>query len=222
MLAISITVGDGRQGIIVQYLDGSPARFLEGTSGASSLFWSPASDAVGFFAQGALRVAELASGTVRTLCAAPSSGGGTWSRGGVILFAPDNQRPLRRVAASEGACTLVTSRPNFESTTGLYLPQFLGDGRHFVVGGANVVWLGDLQLDTIIRLRDTGLYMPVVALPDWLFSVTAGSAGARGLFAQRVDASADRLVGTPRRILPAPTAPFGHTAVSSSATGSAR
>src|SRR5439155_22888106 len=89
MFAMSTTTRDGQQGIVVQNLDGSPERFLEGTRAAAGLFWSPASDAIAFFAQGALRVIDIASANVRSLCAAPNAGGGTWNGDGVILFSPD-------------------------------------------------------------------------------------------------------------------------------------
>ena len=218
VFAMSTTARDGQQGIVLQNLDGSPERLLEGTRAAAGLFWSPASDAIGFFAQGALRVIDIASGNVRSLCAAPDAGGGTWNRDGVILFSPDFKRPLRRVPAGGGACEEVRNRPDVASTVGIYVPQFLADGHHFVAVAGTAAWLGDLGRDTIIRLGDFGADAPMVAFPDWLL-IAGGGRGAKGLFAQRIDVRAGRLVGAPRRILPRPLTPFGRTAISASATG---
>ena len=66
-------------------------------------FWAPDSRRIGFFANGKLNTVDVASGAVRILCEAPSGrNGGTWSRNGVIVFAPFIAGPLYRISDSGG------------------------------------------------------------------------------------------------------------------------
>jgi Tol biopolymer transport system component len=94
------------------------------------LFWSPDSRSLGFFADGKLKKIEVAGGPAITLCDAPDARGGTWSRDGVIVFAPTNTSGLHRVSASGGVPAAVTTLG--EGETGHFQPSFLPDGRHFL------------------------------------------------------------------------------------------
>ena len=94
-------------------------------------FWSPDSRFLGFFADGKLKKIDVSGGTPQTLCDAPNGGGGTWSRDGVILFAPSDG-PLHRVADSGGASSPVTRVDEEHGDIGHIWPIFLPDGRHFL------------------------------------------------------------------------------------------
>jgi Tol biopolymer transport system component len=113
----------------IQRSDSLEARALPGTESASLPFWSPSSDALGFFAEGHLWTIDLAGKSPRRLAPAPDGRGGTWNRDGVIVFAPGRTGELYRVASTGGPATLVTRL--VEGERGHVWPNFLPDGRHF-------------------------------------------------------------------------------------------
>src|SRR5687768_3720339 len=76
-------------GIIIRTLDSLGARRLPNTAGATAPFWSPNGRSLGFFSDGRLRVIDLATGAVRSLCPAPSPQGGAWGANDVIIFVPE-------------------------------------------------------------------------------------------------------------------------------------
>jgi hypothetical protein len=84
--------------IWIQRLDDLHAEEVMGSEGAWSLFWSPDSQQLGFFAPGgAVKKFTVSNGTVQTLCepCAPAHyDSGTWSRGGLILFPSADGRLL--------------------------------------------------------------------------------------------------------------------------------
>jgi dipeptidyl aminopeptidase/acylaminoacyl peptidase len=129
------------------------SRPLNGTENATFPFWSGDSRSIGFFADQKLKRVDLATGQVFAICAAPGGRGGTWNRGGQIVFAPDFQSDLSEVAAMGGEPRAVTHRDTLRQTTHRW-PQFLPDGRHFlyfagnhgnVAGPDNGVWIGSLD-----------------------------------------------------------------------------
>jgi len=126
-----VAVGaDGRTLLWVRSLDTLSAEPLAGTEGASRPFWSPDSRFLGFFADGKLKKIDVSGGPAITLCDAPSQRGGTWSRDGVIVFAPTNTSALQKVSAAGGVPTAATSLAQGE--TSHTQPSFLPDGRHFL------------------------------------------------------------------------------------------
>src|SRR5207253_667081 len=88
-------------------LDQVTARVLVGTENASFPFWAPDSRTIAFFADGKLKRVDLGGTLPQALADAPSARGGTWSKNGVILFAPSTIGPLLRVAASGGQAVAV-------------------------------------------------------------------------------------------------------------------
>ena len=70
-------------------LSSATAQQVKGTDGAMLPLWAPDSRRIGFFANGKLNTVDVESAAVRILCEAPIGRcGGTWSRDGVIVFAP--------------------------------------------------------------------------------------------------------------------------------------
>jgi hypothetical protein len=63
--------------------------------------------------------------------------GGTWNRGGTIVFAPAPTAALLQVAASGGRPTPVTKLDTGRRETAHRYPSFLPDGRHFLYMAAN-------------------------------------------------------------------------------------
>ena len=129
-------VGAGTSGVTrlwVQPLDGLAAQPLASTEGASMPFWSPDSRLIGFAAGGKLKKVDAAGGPAVTLTDIAGFPGATWNRDGVILFArvgPGN--PIRRVSASGGSPSPVTTLNADSGETYHTWPFFLPDGRHFL------------------------------------------------------------------------------------------
>jgi len=157
-LAFTAATGGNVQ-LWVRPLDSTEARALAGTQGASLPFWSPDSRFIGFFADGRLKKIEVAGGPVQTLCEAPGSLGGAWSRAGVILF---GQLPvgLMRISATGGDVTQVTTFERSRQEISHRYPTFLPDGQHFlysITSGQKEtrgVYLGSLDGKIMRRLLD--------------------------------------------------------------------
>jgi eukaryotic-like serine/threonine-protein kinase len=134
-LAFSAVDASGKTMLWIRSLDSTSARFLPGTEGAASPFWSADSRALGFFANDKLKSIEASGGPALVVADAPAAGGGSWSREGTILFVPDYQKGLYQVAASGGTPVRVLEA---DASRDLYLatayswPKFLPDGRHFL------------------------------------------------------------------------------------------
>jgi hypothetical protein len=96
-------------------------------------FWAPDSRRIGFFADGKLKTVDVGSGAVRILCEAPlGRNGGTWSRDGVIVFAPSLTGPLYRISESGGVPVPVTRMSREGSGQSHRWPLFLPDGKRFL------------------------------------------------------------------------------------------
>ena len=101
-IAFTATDASGTR-LFVRALDRLEASVIAGTEGAKQPFWSPDSRSLGYFANGSLMKVALASGAPVRICDAPEARGGTWSRSGVIVFAPALiDYPLARVSADGG------------------------------------------------------------------------------------------------------------------------
>lgn len=125
----------GRSGLWLRRFDSPAVVFLDGSRGAAFPFWSPDGTAIAFFAEGALKKISASGGGVQVLCPAPDGRGGTWSRGGDILFAPTSTTGLARISAAGGAVTPVTRLNASAAQHSHRWPQFLPDGRRFVFLG---------------------------------------------------------------------------------------
>ena len=122
----------GRDVIWVRALDSPTARALPGTEGSyAAKFWSPDSRSLGFFTDGKLQRIDIAGGAPQVLANASNAHGGSWSKDGTILFAPD-ATTIQRMSASGGSPTPVTrlNTQHHELVHGY--PSFLPDGRHFL------------------------------------------------------------------------------------------
>jgi len=121
---------------------------LDGTQGASYPFWSPDGKFIGFFADGKLKKVDVSGGQPQVLCDAPNGRGGTWSRDGVIVFAPDSLGAgLFRVSSSGGSPLEMTKLDASRSEQSHRWPVFLPDGKHFLYLGSN--FAGLLENDAI-------------------------------------------------------------------------
>jgi serine/threonine protein kinase len=136
---LAFTAGErgSRQTLWIRRLDSLASQQIPGTVGAQEPFWSPDSRTVAFFADRKLKkvaiggasevqvIADMAAG-------GNGAGGGTWTTGDVILFAPGIEGPLNRVLSSGGGQTGVTTLDRARHEAGHFWPQFLPDGRHYL------------------------------------------------------------------------------------------
>jgi len=130
-LAFIATPAGGKPLVWIRPLISAAARPLLRTAGASQPFWSPDSKFVGFFADGKLKTAAIASGEVQTLCDARGTAG-TWSQSGVILFKPEASSSIERVPADGGAPMVAVGPDSSRGERYILWPHFLPDGRHFL------------------------------------------------------------------------------------------
>jgi Tol biopolymer transport system component len=145
--------GEGHSQLWLRTLDQVAAQPLAGTEGATFPFWSPDSRFIGFFAGGKLKRVDLSGGPPLTLADAPNGRGGSWSKEGVIVFAPTNRSALQSVTASGGATKPVTVLEGPADRTSHRFPWFLPDGRHFLyVSGINLP--GRLHLAALDSKQD--------------------------------------------------------------------
>ena len=165
---------DEKNQLWVRDLDSTTARLLTGTEAigaAASGFWSPDSRSLGFVAGGRLKRIDASGGPAITLCNidSPRSGGGTWSRQGVILFNASPRAGLMRVPAAGGTCVPATELDSARNETAHRWPTFLPDGRHFLYLGVSgdqektAVWVGDLESKTrrlVISVPSNAVYDP--------------------------------------------------------------
>ena len=130
-LAFVAATGKDAPKIYLRSLDSLNAVPIAGTEGAQSPFWSPDGRKIAFFANAKLKIIEIESGGVTEICDAPSGRGGSWSRGGEIVFAPGFRGPLQMVPATGGTPVPVTHLDEPRHTSHRW-PFFLPDGKHFL------------------------------------------------------------------------------------------
>ncbi len=140
-------------------------------------FWSPDSRSIGFFAGGKLKTIDAAGGPAQVLCDAPVPRGGSWGRGGDIVFAADFRGGLSRVPAGGGNPVAVTKLDSARHTTHRW-PWFLPDGKRFLYLAADhanpksqdsAIYVGSLDGGQDRRLMAS--YGSVQTVPGWLLTV---------------------------------------------------
>ena len=151
--------------IWVRALDAAAGEAIPSTEGVtgSTVFWSPDSQDVGFFAEGKLKRVAATGGPAQVLCALPASGAyfGSWSAGGVILVASEASPggPLLRVPAGGGEPAPATDLDRSRKETSHRFPHFLPDGKHYLFLATasdardRAVYVGDLNSKDRRRLQ---------------------------------------------------------------------
>jgi Tol biopolymer transport system component/tRNA A-37 threonylcarbamoyl transferase component Bud32 len=162
-----VFVGRDDKGVEMLYLrpvSALSAQPLAGTEGALFPFWSPDSRSVGFFSDQKVKKIDTTGGPPQALCdAGANPRGGSWSKAGVILFAPSNTEPLHQVSATGGVPTVATKLDPAHGDTSHRWPQFLPDGKTYLFmtrgGGA----------------EKTGVSIGTVGSPDHKFLLASDS-----------------------------------------------
>jgi len=122
----------GKQSLYLRRLSSTEVKELPGTEGAAFPFWSPDGTRLAFFVGGFLKRYDLATASLQTLAPATGGRGGTWSRDGVILFAPDTGTGLSRVSVDGGTPVVETALDPSAQDGSHRWPSFLPDGRHYL------------------------------------------------------------------------------------------
>jgi eukaryotic-like serine/threonine-protein kinase len=198
LLASSVRDKKGTVQLWVRAVDSPDARLLPGTKGAGHPFWSPDSRSIGFFAEGNLKRIDVDGTSLQTICGASSSPrGGSWSRDGVMLFAPSVAGPLLRVPANGGTPTTASELDAKHTESSHRWPQFLPDGKHYVFFLRNFdreqtgIYEGTLDSKEHHLVLRTG-YRAVYVPPGYLLYMREQT-----LMAQTFDAQRSELRGEP-------------------------
>jgi serine/threonine protein kinase/Tol biopolymer transport system component len=185
--------------IWIRSLDSETAQALPGTENAVQHFWSPDSRFLAFYADGKLKKIAVSGGPAQTLADTPGGGNhGSWSRNGVILFAPSGVSPptIYRVSAAGGKATPVTTLDASRQETRHYWPYFLPDGNHFLYLATssdsenNAVFVGSLdspEKKLLVKVLSNAIYAP----PGYLIFNREGALMAQRFDAQRLELAGD-------------------------------
>ena len=215
-----------RNRLFTRKLDQSGATELSITPGATSPFFSPDGQWIGYVAGGKLRKISVEGGAEIALCDAASSyTGADWGEDGNIIASLRISGGLSRVSSAGGTPTPVTELAGEERTH--RWPQILPGGKailftveNFTVGfddaNVEVVSLTDHRRKTLQRGGTYGRYLPASSGKGYLTYVNRGT-----LFAVPFDADSLQTSGTPKPVLQqvSYSAMFGSAKLSFSRTG---
>jgi Tol biopolymer transport system component len=179
-------------------LDARSVREIPGSDDASTPFWSPDSQAIGFFAEGRLKTIGLNGERPATVATVIDHAGGTWS--GDVILVGQGAGPVIQVdlkTRRTAPATTIRAMSGERGVIGLghRWPQFLPGGRHFIyneTGGA--VMRGNLESTTAEEVMRTGA---TAVFADGHLMFVRSTA----LVVQRVDEQSFALVGETREVL---------------------
>ena len=197
-LAFVAASSGGATLIWVRPIDSPTPRALEGTDGASNVFWSPDSQELGFFAGGRLKRIPAAGGAAQVICSIPGVEGASWGSRGVILIG--TRGTLLQVSAAGGEPVPATALNAAAGDQFHERPDFLPDGRHFLFvvlsGGLNhfQAFVGDLDSNERLELPGIRSGARFAATGHVLFTRN------NALMAQRFDVARLTLSGEPFQI----------------------
>ena len=152
-LVYVVAAPSGGQRLVLRSMSRLGATPLDGTENASTPFFSPDGEWIGFIADGKLKKISVNGGVPLTLCNVPPvTRGASWSPDGTIYISPSFSDGLSKVSAAGGTMEKVTSLQNSESNH--LLPHVLPGGRAIVF----TVWNGGNFEDATLWLlsADTG------------------------------------------------------------------
>ena len=205
MLAFVADTEEGQRLLWIRPLNATQATPIERTDGAQYPFWSPDSRYVGFFADGRLKKVDVVGGAPQTLCNVRNSRGGSWSRQGVIVFAPTGSGGLLQIPAGGGTPVSATELRKGASISTHRWPMFLPDGRRFLYLATT--------FGTALDRSEFGIYAadPETKLEKRILAVNSNFAYAAGhllyvregtLYAHRFDDDRLELKGDPVPLAP--------------------
>ena len=145
-IAFSATDAAGKNMLYVKEFDSHEAKLLPGSDNPLEPFWSPDSRSIAYGSNGKLKRSDLSGGNAQVLCDSARLVGGSWSKDGVLVFAPDYRKPLVQVSANGGEPTPVAMTPEEGYVERHRYPYFLPDGRRFLFyRDTKGIWAGSLD-----------------------------------------------------------------------------
>jgi Tol biopolymer transport system component len=165
-VAIVAKRGQGSDTILLRSVDSTVAQPLVGTEGVSSMFWSPDSRFLAFYANGRLMKIDVTGGPPATVADVRGNfGGGTWSRDGTIVFSAlgTGNYALQKVSAEGGVPTDVwPDSASADVQVSRIRPSFLPDGRHLLYATVVVGQLGGPTIAIEVGSLDSSERVQVV------------------------------------------------------------
>jgi predicted Ser/Thr protein kinase len=122
-----IATGERGSMVWVQRLDSLTASPLQGTEGATMVFWSPDGEFIGFWAGGKLKKIPADGGTPLAICDLSAVQSATWSPNGIIVAAP-SLGISSHISVKSGAISPGKT---------LRWPKFLPGGKHLLYVNAD-------------------------------------------------------------------------------------
>ena len=171
------------------------ARPLQGTEGATAVFWSPNGRSLAFFAEGKLKRFDLPAGPAVPLCDLPDARHGTWGAQDDILLGHSDGRAISAVPAAGGVPRTVLIPNHVLGDVRVHWPWFLPDGKHFLFTARRNDGEGDLRIGQLDGSTHT--VMRVSSNAQWVDPDLVVFAREGALMAQRVDLKQSRPVGEP-------------------------
>ncbi len=126
---------------------------LPGSANATSPFFSPDGQWVGFFADGKLKKASIHGGEATTLCDAPINRSGTWGPDSTITFAPTLFGGLMRVSAGGGSPEILTAPDVGKEELSYRWPEILPGGKAILFVIASAQDIGSFSESKIAAIR---------------------------------------------------------------------
>ena len=203
-IAFAAPTEAGQSILWIRRFDESAPQPLPSTVDASSPFWSPDGQTLGYFTFRKLNRISAAGGQPEVIADAAGGTGATWNREGEILFAPNIASPIFRVPASGGNAVAVTHPEKLGHRSHRW-PYFLPDGKRFlflafrITGGkaSEGIYLGSTDSKEDPKFLTVADSNAVYVEPG---QVVFGRAGV--LRVQRLDADKGVMLGEPASIAP--------------------
>jgi serine/threonine protein kinase/Tol biopolymer transport system component len=196
-LAYLATDLEGQTGVWVRPLAALESRLIAGTAGATTVFWSPDGQSLGFTSAGKLQRIALAGGAPAPICDVSGQAGisASWGSAGEILFSSIIGRAIFRVPASGGTPRVAVGPDTAKGEWRAAWPWFLPDGKRFLYvrrnpgGDASIMYLSP---GTPPRELFSAISNVAFTEPDLLLYVQEGT-----LFGRHFDWRSGQLSGGP-------------------------
>lgn len=192
---------DGKGKLWVRALDSTQAHVIVETHGGNPHpFWSPDSKSIGYYDNGKLYRIDVSGGSIFAICDIPDFRGGSWSRDGIIVLAPNALgSPLYQVPAGGGKPVPATQLSTEER--GHRFPWFLPDGRHFlyVTNPQKNVYAGSLDSKERTLILQNASYTQY-APPGYIVYVKDGNLVAQSFDAEKLKVSGEPVPITPDHV----------------------
>jgi len=143
---------EGVTRVYLRRLSEPTSRFLDGTEGGRSPFFSPDGQWLGFFSGSKLRKIAVSGGGLQALADAPNPRGGTWGSDGYVYFVPASSGGVWRVAEGGGAAEEVTRRDKDAGEIRHTWPHFVAGTKTLLFGA----WTGPGDGEISVAIQTIG------------------------------------------------------------------